>query len=789
MPDTFTFYRIPPELDTEIGDLEQLIEKNSRGEVPDAELKAHRVPFGVYEQRKLGTYMVRVRCPGGALAPWQLKRVAELSTSYGGDSLHVTTRQEIQIHDVELDGVIPLIRELRASGLASRGGGGNTVRNIMASWDSGIAPDEVFDVFPYAAALTNRLIAENDSWLLPRKYKISFSNSPGDNAYATLNDLGFIAALRDGKPGFKVYVAGGMGRKPSVGKLLHDFIPADEVYLVAEAIKKLFAKHGNRRNKHAARLRFLWNSLGESRFRELYEEERAALQEHNPAPLALPGFPNRAGESIPLTPITPPHDRRYELWRSRYVREQKQTGLLSVHIPLFLGKIANDRAVALAEFLSAFGSNVIRGTMNQNLALRNIPSAYLGNVYDIVTKTTELAHQPALMGNAVACAGASTCQLGICLPRGALEGVRRYLEKGTVDLDALGDIKLNLSGCSNTCGQHVAADLGFFGKVARRGQRMYPAYNVVAGAVIADGETRLARRVGEICARDLPRFVADCAAKYREAAQTYPTFGDYVRNGGAEQLGELCQRYDDIPDFEDDKNYYFDWGSEELFSLAGRGIGECSAGLFDLIEVDLDSARKAGEELAAGEGYEPDPQVLYRLVVSTARALLITRGVEARSDREIFERFTTLFIDTGLIDARFKALVAAASSGKEGLTPRMAGDATALLGAVEQLYATMDNSLRFAAELSPKQTPAGDGGPAPGPEAAAIKDFRGVGCPMNYVKTKLALAGMQAGEALEVLLDDGEPIENVPRSAAADGHTVEAKQQKDNHWSVLIRKG
>lgn len=180
--------------------------------------------------------MVRVRCAAGAITPEQLRRVAQISEQHAADTLHITTRQELQLHSVQLEDVVLIMRQLLEVGLSTRGGGGNTVRNITASFDSGVAADEVFDVSPHAFALTTRLVSEPDSWLLPRKYKIAFSNSPADNARAAFNDLGFIAKVQDGVKGFEVYIAGGMGTKPQVGHRLHEFVPDTEVCLIAEAI-------------------------------------------------------------------------------------------------------------------------------------------------------------------------------------------------------------------------------------------------------------------------------------------------------------------------------------------------------------------------------------------------------------------------------------------------------------------------------------------------------------------------------------------------------------------------
>ena len=193
------FYNLPPNLPAEIDELESYVARFQCGEIDVATLKARRVPFGCYEQRQDGTFMVRIRTTGGALTPLQLRTIAATSSRYGSDSIQITTRQEFQIHNVALENVLPVMRELLPVGLSSRGGGGNTVRNVLVSPDAGVGLDEVFDPSPYAFALTSRLIAESDSWLLPRKFKIAFSNSPADSSYAEFNDLGFVARHATGR--------------------------------------------------------------------------------------------------------------------------------------------------------------------------------------------------------------------------------------------------------------------------------------------------------------------------------------------------------------------------------------------------------------------------------------------------------------------------------------------------------------------------------------------------------------------------------------------------------------
>jgi sulfite reductase (ferredoxin) len=551
------------------------------------------------------------------------------------------------------------------------------------------------DPGPYVFALTSRLIAESDSWLLPRKYKIAFSNTAEDTARATLNDLGFVALKRSGVRGFAVYVAGGQGGKPQIGHLLHEFVPDTEVYFIAEAIKRLFHKHGNRKNRHAARLRFLWNSLGEKQFVELYEHKREQLRREQAEPLALAPVqlaassqPRAAGSALPAG---------FEKWRQRFVTEQKQSGLFTVLVPVLLGNLPTAAALALAEFLIPLGEDVFRATIEQNLQLRNIPEGMLPAAYEVIRGITPLASEPRIMGSAVACTGASTCKLGVCLPRGALSATVRRLQASGLDLDRLADVRINLSGCPNSCGAHLTADLGFFGRVGRVGQTSYPAYEVVAGARLGHGTSRLAEPVGTIAAHDLPAFVVDALGRYLAQSDARP-FSDYFAGPGKQELVKLCQKYKDVPTFEDDKNCYFDWGATEVFSLAGRGIAECSAGLFDLIEIDLNRIKELRHQRDAAPAQAPSDRDIYETVLLAARMLLITRGVEAQSEKEVFALYRRHFIDTGLVPAQYVPLLDAASENdNEGLRLR-AGEAFALADFMADLYAKMDNSLRFPGE-------------------------------------------------------------------------------------------
>jgi sulfite reductase (ferredoxin) len=783
-------YILPKTLKTEIETFREQVSDFRNNKTEAVKFKAIRVPMGIYEQRKDDTYMVRVRCTGGIISPAQLKGVAQAARQYGSGDIHITTRQELQIHNVKLENTPDLLESLYTLNLSSRGGGGNTVRNIMASENAGIAPDEVFDVTPYFVALTNTLIAEPDSWSLPRKLKIAFSGNDFDNSNALFNDVGFVATKKKGKDGFKVYIGGGTGSAPSTGHLLFDFLLPEDVLYVTEAVKKLFSDHGNRRNRHKARLRYVFYKLGKEKVFELFFEYFNALKQEAGYPLNLPTLNFKIEKGSPADSSKP--GTPYAQWYRRYVKEQKQTGLFSVEIPFEHGITNADTLENLSDFLNPLGNDVIRLNMRQNIRLRNIPGNKLYALYGYLTQIGTDTEFPRILNNLVACTGADTCRLGICLSKGESSAIRKELNKSRPEvLDALHDVHINLSGCPNSCGQHLAADLGFYGK-ASRNDRLYPAYYVTIGGKTGAETAKLGKKAGEINARDLPVFTREILENYTSVRDNYNSFSNYLESEGEQYIQTLLNKYREIPSFEEDKNYYFDWGGQELFSVKGKGKPECSAGMFDMIDFDRDAITSLQEELKnAGQNKKTEGEILNKIVFHASRMLLVTRGIEPKSHTEVFDGFIKHFIDEGYISQHLKTAVELARRNDVDTIRSVRNEIFTLADEVNALYESMDDSLQFkitektsgTEKVNAEQNVAKEQ-----EENRHFKDFRGVACPMNFVKTKIELAQLKNGALLEILLDDGAPINNVPGSVEEEGHEIVAVNKKGEHWSVVIRK-
>lgn len=768
-------YQLPPNLTEDIRYFGTLVDDFKKRETSASQFKANRVPMGIYEQRKDGTYMVRIRCTGGFIRPEQLRQVALTAKSHDSSYLHITTRQEIQIHHILIEQTKTILPELLGVSLSSKGGGGNTIRNIMVDISSGIHPAETFDVLPYAADLTTQLIAEPDSFTLPRKLKIAFSNREAFKDFGIINDLGFVAKIKDGKRGFQVFLGGSVASNPTLGWEVFDFVAEKELYNIARAAKRFFNNHGNRKNKHKARMRYIFYKEGVEKTKELFfEYYRSVLADECMDYVAKPFVfetQNPAFEPKPLT------SEGFLTWSRRFAKPQKQASLFAVNLAFPNGNTDSDTLLRIADFASAFGNDVLRFTPRQQLQLRNIPEAYLGNIYELIQSLGLVETDAQLICDVVSCTGADTCRLGICLSKGAAMALQSRLRKSSLNLDEAAGFQINISGCPNSCAQQAWSDLGFSGRVVRN-EHMYPAYNVW-GAADKGVNTRLGEHLGVVSARDLPAFSERVLADYLPVKNQFESFRAYLDGEGKLKVAEALDAFKDVPTFKDDKNYYYDWGSEEVFSVVNKGPAECSAGLFDMIDIDLNFIKKHFEKLDT-EGVDTN-RLLYDILFSSSRMLLITKGVEPRTTAETFTMFIEKFIQEGLISEKFTNLVESARQPNYDFTPRQV-EIVNLAKAVVALYETMDDSLQFKtdkAALRVEQVPH---------DQTFTKDLRGVSCPLNFVKTKIELSALKAGDLLEIWLDDGQPIQNVPGSVRNEGHEVIRATQTDDYWKVLIRK-
>lgn len=802
-------YRIPSTLNGDLDYTQSLIDQFKAGEIQAGQLKSNRVPMGIYEQRKNQHYMLRLRCAGGLVTPEQLAKIAFVGHQLSTSHLHVTTRQEIQIHNVDIEDAIPALKKLEKVGISSAGGGGNTVRNMMVDDRSGLAADEEFDVYPYVEELTSRLIAEKDSFTMPRKYKVAIDTSVATANYSYIADLGLQARIKDGQRGFRVLIAGSAASNAHTGWEVFDFLPEKDLYRAAKALKNWFHKYGNRRNRHKARMRYVFYKYGTEEAKRLYLEEFEELKKDGSIDFEAPALPlEHHKPNFPA--LKAPTD--FETWKRRYAHKQTNAeglkeNLWYAYIPLRHGNNSTDFFAEVAEYLGNYGNDVIRFTKKEQIQVRNIPEEYLTNIYAFFKKLgVYQIDYPVVVTNLTCCTGADTCRLGICLPKGAIDGIAKQLLDSDLNLDAIPDFELRMNGCTNICALATWGDLGFSGRVGRVGDDPYPAYTVW---LPTKGKHEIDLQQGYIAAKKIPAFVEDYLRDVIAEQANYADYYEYVAKRGVNIVKDLIAKYKEIAPYSEEPDTFFDFGDDEKFSLIKYGKAECSAGLFDIIEIDQDTIREKRKEveLLLSEGKQDTAKIeklLHDIVFSENRMLLVTRGLDPRTDDDVYNGFEKEFIATGIIPQKFKILTDKARNNESLIAYKPLIDELADL--LNDLYQNMDDSLQFKLPAAQSPTDFTDNTDLKGKSAESNskeeksageaenispdvkKDFRGVMCPMNFVKTKIALTPMQSGQILEILLDDGAPIENVPGSVKNEGHTILSTEKVENYWKVLIRK-
>lgn len=810
-------YRIPSTLNGDLDYTQSLIDQFKAGEIQAGQLKSNRVPMGIYEQRKNQHYMLRLRCAGGLVTPEQLAKIAFVGHQLSTSHLHVTTRQEIQIHNVDIEDAIPALKKLEKVGISSAGGGGNTVRNMMVDDRSGLTADEEFDVYPYVEELTSRLIAEKDSFTMPRKYKVAIDTSVATANYSYIADLGLQARIKDGQRGFRVLIAGSAASNAHTGWEVFDFLPEKDLYRAAKALKNWFHKYGNRRNRHKARMRYVFYKYGTEEAKRLYLEEFEKLKKDGSIDFEAPALPLEHHKPN-FPPLKAPTD--FETWKRRYAHKQTNAeglkeNLWYAYIPLRHGNNSTDFFAEVAEYLGNYGNDVIRFTKKEQIQVRNIPEEYLTNIYAFFKKLgVYQIDYPVVVTNLTCCTGADTCRLGICLPKGAINGIAKQLLNSDLNLDAIPDFELRMNGCTNICALATWGDLGFSGRVGRVGDDPYPAYTIW---LPVKGKHEIDLQQGYIAAKKIPAFVEDYLRDVIAEQANYADYYDYVAKRGVNIVKDLIAKYKEVAPYSEEPDTFFDFGDDEKFSLIKYGKAECSAGLFDIIEIDQDTIREKRKEVEQllSDGKQNTGKIeklLHDIVFSENRMLLVTRGLDPRTDEDVYNGFEKEFIAAGIIPQKFKVLTDKARNSASLIEQKPLIDELADL--LNDLYQNMDDSLQFklpaektqveqvaeeknAEEKAPAEQVSEEKAPAEKASAAeetetivpdVKKDFRGVMCPMNFVKTKIALTPMQRGQILEILLDDGAPIENVPGSVKNEGHTILSTEKVENYWKVLIKK-
>lgn len=807
---------IPSAIAEEIDTFEAEALRLLSGDVSSDLFRPFRLQYGIYGQRQAGVQMVRIKIPFGGISANQLRRVAELADRFATGVGHVTTRQDIQMHFVELKDVPTIMRGLAEVGLTTREACANTVRNVTACHLAGICRGEVFDVTPYAKTVAYHLLRNPLNQSLPRKFKIAFSGCAHDCALTPIHDIGLLAAKRaDGAIGFRMVAGGGLGSAPRVAQLLREFTPMDELIPSIEAVIKVFDTLGNRKNRNKARMKFVIDKLGFEEFKRRWEAAYVAmghaLPEHEPIRLlqhqdeppalimplrngAVQG--NGTGNGTHGGQETP-----FEMWKRTNVIKQKQEGYVTAAIKLFMGDITGEQMLAVADLAERYSNGNLRTTINQNIVVRWIPEQQIESLYGDLAAQGLADPGAELVEDIIACPGTDTCGLGITSSKGLARALAEVFPAGRVPADLAG-VDVKISGCHNSCAQHHISTIGLHGVGKRLGEHVAPHYELHLGGSV-NGTAKIGQMTVKLPAKSVPAAITHLIDVYRRDRLANEGLPGFIARVGKNKLKDELIPYTIVPSYEADPTFYYDWEGEEEFILEDLGPGECAGGALEMIEngiLEADQELYQAKLLVEKHQYSVSVNKSYRAVLAAAKALLVTEGLEPSTDAETFVEFDGRIARKGVVPAKYRELnkqvgdLGPKETTEESARAKMLfakGFVEACRTATDQMG--KDLKLSAVKEEQPPAVPAPvETKPAaPAPTGAPVYDLRGVACPMNYVKTKLKLEMMDAGEKLEVWLDAGEPIKNVPMSLKNDGHKIlvqEALEADASHYRVLVEK-
>ena len=587
---------IPRDLDAEqLRDIERFeiaIDQFLKGEISDDVFRVMRLNNGIYGQRQGGTsQMVRIKLPAGSITPEQFDVMADLSSEFSRGWGHITTRQNIQFHFVELRRIPDLLRRLADVQLTSREACGDTVRNVMACHLAGACPYEKLDVTPWAEAVYRHFVRNPLGQRLPRKFKVNFSGCTTDCGQAMFNDVGVVAATRtldNGtiESGFRVYIAGGLGATPHPALALEDFTSREDLLPTVEAALRVFDQTGNRDNKLRARMKWVVDQLGIEEVRRRVIKSRHTLPASSSWPGGIPAEVRKAGDA-PAGRITEGEVSQvgqstlinftssdpFRRWENASVIRGAANGTVSAIAYAPLGDITASQFRALANIQRHFKSDV-RLSNRQNVVFRSLQPSQMRELYDMLDAIGMAQPGAELARDVVACPGADTCNIAVTQSRGLAKAIGEKLEEE--GLAEVGGVRINISGCTNSCGQHHASDIGFFGAERRAHGKSLPGYQMLLGGYVGEEQIHFGEKALRLPAKAAPEAVARVVRRFaaeRHAAETFQ--GWLARSGGATAVADGLRDLDDIPLPDTAPDFFVDYDETGPFS-GEVGDSECA---------------------------------------------------------------------------------------------------------------------------------------------------------------------------------------------------------------------
>jgi sulfite reductase (ferredoxin) len=680
-----------PIVQKDIIDLERKIRLFKEGKIDDERFRSLRLARGVYGQRQEGVQMIRIKLPFGKVSSEQLVRITKVSDEYSTGRLHITTRQDIQIHYVSLDRTPELWADLEKDDITLREACGNTVRNITASETAGIDPDEPFDVSPYAHALFQFFLRNPVCQEMGRKFKMSFSSSDKDTALSYLHDLGFIPKIVNGERGFKVMLGGGLGSQPSHAELLSEFVPVNQIIPMTEGVLRIFDRYGERAKRLKARMKFLIKEIGKDEFLRLVEEEKKALS-FQTVEIDTTAFDGPIpAPALEVPKVTIEDSTSFEAWKKSNVIAQKQAGYVAIGIKVALGDFYTDKARALADLIKNYGANELRFTLRQDILIRNIKEENLPFFYQELAKLDFVTLGYNTINDVTACPGTDTCNLGIASSTGIAVELERVLATEYPQYSNNQEITIKISGCMNACGQHNMAEIGFQGMSINSGKLVAPALQVLlGGGNLGNGQGRFSDKVIKIPSRRGPEALRLILNDF-EANANGQSFLNYYDAKGEKYFYEFLKPLADVTNLTEAD--FVDWGNADNYVKA-VGVGECAGVVIDLVATLLVEAKDKltfSQEAVNDQKWSDSIYLTYAGFVNAAKALLLAEKQKTNHHAGIIDLFDTVFVETNKIQlaTAFKELVyqIKVNEPSEAFAKQYLEQATAFFATIEEYRA------------------------------------------------------------------------------------------------------
>ncbi|MGJ8735944.1 HEPN domain-containing protein [Zobellia laminariae] len=677
-----------PVVEKDILALEAKIRQFKEGNLDEEKFRSLRLARGVYGQRQPGVQMIRIKLPYGKVTSKQLKRISDVSDEYSRGRLHITTRQDIQIHYVDLDRTPELWAELEKDDVTIREACGNTVRNVTASETAGIDVDEPFDVSPYAHALFEYFLRNPISQEMGRKFKVSFSASDADTGLSYMHDLGFIAKIKDGVKGFKVMLAGGLGSQPRHAELLFEFLAADKIIPLMEGVVRVFDRYGERKSRAKARMKFLLKDIGLDGFKQLLAEEQKAIPVQT-YPIDAEAYPKVEVAKVDAPQVEIEDSEAFEIWKSTNLIPQKQEGYSAIGIKVLLGDFYTDKARLLADLVEQFAAGELRLSLRQNILIPYVANDLVPFFYNELKKLgfVEAGYNKAI--DITACPGTDTCNLGIASSTGIAEELERIMKVEYPQYISNPDVVIKISGCMNACGQHNMANIGFQGMSVRTKDKLVaPALQVLlGGGTDGNGNGRFADKVVKVPSKRGPEALRLILDDYDQNGNG-KSYADYYEEKGQMYFYDFLTPLSDIENLTAED--FIDWGNTERYEKA-IGIGECAGVVIDLIATLLFESEEKIQ--TAQESFDENKWAAsiyhsYSSMVNSAKAMLTSEKAKVNTHASIIKDFDAKFVASGRIDLGqgFEELVLKLNKNEptEAFAKSYLEDAKAFLKAVEK---------------------------------------------------------------------------------------------------------